>query len=54
MTSCHMVAALWEHGPAMADRMKSKNIPWPRFSGTEMADLTASLHGLEFKRRPAD
>ena len=29
-----MVSALWHHGPQMLDRMKAKNISWPRFEGT--------------------
>jgi mono/diheme cytochrome c family protein len=36
-----MVDALWKHGPAMRSRIEEKKLPWPRFSGTEMADLTA-------------
>jgi mono/diheme cytochrome c family protein len=51
MTSFDMAAALWKHGPAMLERMRLKKISWPRFSGTEMADLTAYLHGLKLKRR---
>jgi cytochrome c2 len=51
MTSFGMAAALWKHGPAMSDRMRREKIVWPRFSGSEMADLIAYLHGAEFKRR---
>ena len=51
MTSFEMVAALWKHGPAMLDRMRQKGISWPRFSGSEMADLTTYLHGLQLKQR---
>jgi mono/diheme cytochrome c family protein len=51
MTSYGMVVALWRHGPAMEARMKQLRIAWPRFSSREMADLTAYLHGPEFKRR---
>jgi len=51
MTSFGMVAALWKHGPEMINRMRQEKIPWPTFQGSEMADLTAYLHGLEFKRR---
>jgi mono/diheme cytochrome c family protein len=51
MTSFGMVAALWQHGPAMLDRMRREKIAWPHFSGSEMADLTAYLHGVEFRRR---
>jgi mono/diheme cytochrome c family protein len=51
MTSFDMVAALWKHGPMMLDRMRQKKIPWPRFSGSEMADLAAYLHGFALKQR---
>ena len=53
MTSFDMAAALWNHGPAMIEAARRLNIPWPRFEYGEMADLTAFLHGYEFKRRPA-
>ncbi len=43
-TPTGMVAALWKHGPAMLDRMKSKQIPWPRLSPSDMADLIAYLN----------
>ena len=51
MTSFGMVAALWKHGPAMRNAMRQRGIPWPRFEGSEMADVSAYLHGLQFKRR---
>lgn len=51
MTSFDLVAALWKHGPAMLERMRRRGIPWPHFAGTEMADLTAYLHGPELKHR---
>ncbi len=51
MTSFGMVAALWEHGPNMMNRLRQEKMSWPSFQGSEMADLTAYLHGLEFKRR---
>ncbi len=51
MTSFGMVAALWKHGPAMLSLMRSKNIPWPRFSGSEMPDLTTYLRGMQLRRR---
>lgn len=44
LTASSMVAALWHHGPAMLDQMKSKNIPWPRFEGRQMSDLLAYLN----------
>jgi cytochrome c2 len=43
-SSVTMVAALTHHGPAMLDRMRAKNITWPRFAGSEMSDLIAYLN----------
>ncbi|MEO7653978.1 MAG: c-type cytochrome [Bryobacteraceae bacterium] len=40
-----MVSALWRHGPAMQQRMRQRNIEWPRFEGPDMADLLAYLNG---------
>lgn len=51
MTSFGMVAALWKHGPPMLNAMRQHNIPWPRFEGSEMADVSAYLHGLQLKQR---
>ena len=51
MTSFGMVAALWKHGPMMLNAMRRQNIPWPRFNGPEMSDVSAYLHGLQLKRR---
>ena len=39
-----MVAVLWGHGPAMLDQVKAKGLAWPRFDGTQMADLIAYLN----------
>jgi cytochrome c2 len=39
-----MVSVLWHHGPRMLDQMKTKGIAWPRFDGTQMADLIAYLN----------
>jgi hypothetical protein len=33
--------------------MKRRNLPWPRFQDSEMADLAAFIHGPEFRQRPA-
>ena len=51
-TSYDMAAAAWKHVPAILDRRTPRRFSWPNFAGTEMADLSAYLHGLEFKRRP--
>ncbi|MBI5280627.1 MAG: c-type cytochrome [Candidatus Solibacter usitatus] len=39
-----MAAALWQHGPRMRGEMEKRRIPWPVFSGAEMADLIAFLN----------
>jgi cytochrome c2 len=39
-----MVSALWRHGPSMLEQMKKEGVPWPRFEGTQMADLIAYLN----------
>ncbi len=39
-----MAAALWQHGPRMQGDMEKRGIPWPVFSGAEMADLIAFLN----------
>ena len=41
-----MISILWRHGPAMLERMKQRNLPWPRFTGSQMADLIAYLGSL--------
>jgi len=51
MTSYGMLSALWKHGPQMLNTMQQSGISWPRLDAQEMADLTAYLHGTEFKRR---
>ena len=34
-----MVSALWRHGPAMLEQMRKDGVAWPRFEGSQMADL---------------
>lgn len=36
-----VAAAMWNHGPPMAEAMKAKGIPRPAFQGREMVDLIA-------------
>jgi mono/diheme cytochrome c family protein len=36
-----VAAAMWNHGPQMAETMKAKGIPRPAFQGKEMLDLIA-------------
>lgn len=52
--SWSMVQALWQHGPAMAERMQHEGFPWPRFEAREMADLVSYLASLRWLRpRPS-
>jgi mono/diheme cytochrome c family protein len=38
-----LAAAMWNHGPAMAEKMEGGNISWPIFGGTELSDLAAYI-----------
>lgn len=40
-----MSVRIWNHVPAMQAMFKEEGIPFPRFSGSEMADLIAYMHG---------
>lgn len=37
---------MWRHGPEMQERMAKLGQPWPRFTGTEMADLVAYIRSI--------
>ena len=39
-----MASGVWQHGPKMLAEMEKRQIPWPQFSGREMADLIAFLN----------
>jgi mono/diheme cytochrome c family protein len=43
-TGATMVSVLWRHGPRMMEQMNSMYIAWPRFEGTQMADVIAYLN----------
>ena len=40
-----LTSALWQHGPAMMESMKTRKITWPEFHGAEMTNLIAFLNG---------
>jgi cytochrome c551/c552 len=44
----YITFAVWNHGPTMLERMRSKGIAWPQFTGSRLADLAAFL-----QQRPA-
>lgn len=39
-----MVSALWEHGPAMLEKMKQQKVAWPNLSPSDMTNLIAYLN----------
>lgn len=39
-----MAHVMWTYGPKMMSEMAARGIPWPRFEGSEMADLIAFLN----------
>jgi mono/diheme cytochrome c family protein len=43
-SSIVMISALWSHGPRMLEQVRSKGVPWPHFSQSEMSDLIAYLN----------
>lgn len=43
------MSVLWQHGPAMLQGMKAKQVPWPLFTQPEMTDLIAYLNSLRPK-----
>ena len=40
-----MTGLVWNHAPTMRKLFKEEGIPFPQFTGTEMADLMAYMHG---------
>jgi mono/diheme cytochrome c family protein len=39
-----IISVLWQHGPTMLDRMRQRNLAWPRFTAQKMSDLIAYLN----------
>ncbi len=50
LTPASIATTMWNHGPAMLQRMESSAIPWPQFNSQELADTLAFLESLH---RPA-
>lgn len=46
LTPLGLATAMWDHAPAMYDRMQSADVEWPRFEGNEMRDLSVYLRSL--------
>jgi mono/diheme cytochrome c family protein len=49
-----IAGALWNHASQMAQVMRSRGITFPRFRGTEMADVIAFLYYLRFYETGGD
>jgi mono/diheme cytochrome c family protein len=46
-------ALMWNHGPAMWEKMKARGIQVPRLTGQEMADIVAYLYTSRYFDQPA-
>ncbi|MEW6509635.1 MAG: c-type cytochrome [Bacteroidota bacterium] len=44
-----VASAMWNHGQVMMDLMGKEAIDWPRFEGSEMADIIAYIYSLGFQ-----
>ena len=49
-----VAAAMWNHGPAMAETMAKRGVNRPTISASELRDLVAYLKSVEPKRAPAE
>jgi cytochrome c2 len=49
-----IAAVMWNHGPAIWDKMDELGLAKPKFESNEMADLTAFLYFLRFLESPSD
>lgn len=45
---------MWNHAPLMYRQMKTEQVAWPDFTGSEMADLIAYLYFLGFEDNQGD
>jgi mono/diheme cytochrome c family protein len=49
-----LAAAMWNHFPAMAERIRTGRMKTPYFTGSEMRHLVTFLYSASPDRRPAD
>lgn len=42
-----LVTAIWNHAPEMQKTFVKEGIPWPEFTGREMADLVAYIVAVQ-------
>jgi len=43
-----LTTSMWNHAPEMAERMRMKRIPWPKFRRREMADLIEYIRSEKY------
>ncbi len=51
LTTLTFAEALWRHGPAMYERMKTMSQPWPTLEETDVGDLVAFLNRTNVEGR---
>lgn len=54
MTVAEISGVLWNHSYNMLGRMAAEGIPFPRFQGTELADVISYLHLLGYRGGQGD
>jgi mono/diheme cytochrome c family protein len=54
VSAIDVAAAMWNHGPAMAETMAKRSVNRPTLSASELRDLIAYLKSVEPKRTPAE
>ncbi len=54
MSVSEIAGVLWNHSFEMSARMQQRGVAFPRFSGTEMADVIAFLYYLRFDETHGD
>lgn len=54
VTPSRLAALMWNHWPAMRERMSAKKIPLEKIERKEMADLFAFLYFIGFMAEPGD
>lgn len=54
LSAAEAVAAMWNHAPAMWQRMRVERLPLPKFTDPEMTDLFAFLYSVRSLDEPGD
>ncbi|MBI3693450.1 MAG: c-type cytochrome, partial [Acidobacteria bacterium] len=54
LSAAELVAAMWNHAPAMWDKMRVQHVAPPKFDETEMTNLFAFLYSVRALDEPGD